>query len=608
MRILVRPLLAFEMQGNITTKGGRIMLDLQRGLRGLAILTLTLAVASCGGGGNDNTSDDGSPPAGTFVGTLTIGGAITLQVGGIEEIAFECAGVSIQETFSPPQPIAADRSFHVEFSDGGRKFDVEGTFSDDDHVSGTIADHDHHCDSPFEATRSTGTKTPTPVITPTPTGPTTETPTGEATVTPTDTGETPTATPTSTSSGPTSTTGTPTMTPTPTPTTTPTGPICPVAVEVVSTAGNQKVLDTGYTGIAHNQTVIQDGKLTLALSGCAGSPPHCGQCTTGGPIQNVNADHGDINPHRCTGDTSIKCSTNTDCGSSGTCAFYFGAPLPLSAGGVSTCVTNQVNGPVTGTANVETGDFASTLNLTSRIFLNPDIAHPCPRCVGDTTVNDGVKGGTCSDGPKAGAACDGNGRSTLESFGTTSFDCPPAGFISALSIALDGSSGTEKMTLGASSPVCAGIKSKKCFCANDNNVPSYPNSCVDDTATPTIHGCQPLGGSPTKGECPSSNNVDQNCVIDTFQGCQADSDCPAAGDHCGSQQRPCYLDNGAVGGSVTAIGMADPPDANGESDPTFAALFCVGSVAQSSINTTAGLPGLGRIQLPLHSKLLSTIP
>ena len=40
----------------------------------------------------------------------------------------------------------------------------------------------------------------------------------------------------------------------------------------------------------------------------------------------------------------------------GTCEFYFGAPLPLVAGGVGTCVVNQFNGAVSGTANVETGD------------------------------------------------------------------------------------------------------------------------------------------------------------------------------------------------------------------------------------------------------------
>jgi hypothetical protein len=67
----------------------------------------------------------------------------------------------------------------------------------------------------------------------------------------------------------------------------------------------------------------------------------------------------------------------------------------------------------------------------------------------------------------------------------------------------------------------------------------------------------------------------------------------------------CYLDNGLVGGSVSAFGMADPPDANGAADPTFAALFCVGKT-NAAVNAAAGLPGLGRIELPLYTQLLDS--
>ncbi len=584
------------------------MLDLQRGLRGLAILTLAVAVASCGGGGgnDNNTSDDGSPPPGTFVGTLAIGGAVSLQVGGIEEIAFDCAGVAIQESFSPPQPIGADRSFHVSFSDGGRKFDVEGTFADDDHVSGTIDDHDDHCDSSFAATRSTLPVTPTHVVTPTPSGPVTE---SSTTPTPTETATGPTLTPTSTSSGPINTTGTPTMTPTPTPT--PTTPTveptnrCPNAVEVIGTAGTQKVLDTGWTGLAHDQTVIQDGKITFSLSGCANSSPPCGVCQVGGPIPNVKADQGDINDHRCSNDTSIKCTDDTACTSPGKCAFFFGAPLPLSAGGVSTCVTNQVNGSASGTTNIESGAFATTLNLNSRVYNAIVLDQPCPVCAGDGTVNDGTKGGTCNGGPRNGQPCDGNGHSAVPSFGTTSFDCPPnpGALITTLSIALDGSSGTETMTLSSTSPPCSAAPGKKCFCPSDGQV-TQPNACLDDTSTPNVDESQCSADSQTKGHC-AGGPVDTVCRIETFRGCLQNTDCPAQGDSCGSQNRPCYLDNGTVGGSVTAIGMADPPDANGESDPTFAALFCVGKT-NAAVNAAAGLPGLGRIQLPLHSKQFTT--
>jgi hypothetical protein len=53
--------------------------------------------------------------------------------------------------------------------------------------------------------------------------------------------------------------------------------------------------------------------------------------------------------------------------------------------------------------------------------------------------------------------------------------------------------------------------------------------------------------------------------------------------------------------------MADPPS-GGESDPTLAALFCVGRTSSAGVNSAAGLPGLGRIELLLHSKEILTLP
>ena len=73
-----------------------------------------------------------------------------------------------------------------------------------------------------------------------------------------------------------------------------------------------------------------------------------------------------------------------------------------------------------------------------------------------------------------------------------------------------------------------------------------------------------------------------------------------------SGNRPCYLDQGVVGGSVIAIGMADPP-INGQANPTMAALFCVGKT-NAAVNAAAGLPGLGRIELPLSTKEILTLP
>jgi len=53
---------------------------------------------------------------------------------------------------------------------------------------------------------------------------------------------------------------------------------------------------------------------------------------------------------------------------------------PVAMDGVATCVLSEINGAVTGTANVETGESASTANLISHVFLgltsSPPITQP----------------------------------------------------------------------------------------------------------------------------------------------------------------------------------------------------------------------------------------
>jgi hypothetical protein len=576
--------------------GEDAMIGFRLGVRICGALILALAAAQCGdGGGGDNGSDAGSPPPGTFTGTLADGGTITLEVGSIEAIAFTCDDQRIQESFAPPRPVDENRRFAVEFTDAGRKFQVRGAFENDDLVQGTIDDQANECDTTFTAHRGD----PPPTRTTTPSGG----------VTP----PTPTLTPTPVGSGP---TDTPTTTPTPicadcTPTTPPPTP-CPVAVEVVGNAANKKVLDSGWTGLAHNATVVSDGKLTFDVQ-CSGTTRPCGVCDVSGPIQNLKADHGDINAHRCSNNPAIKCTDDSACTSPGVCAFFFGAPLPLSAGGINTCVTNQVNGAASGTVNVESGQFASTINLTSRVFTGDPSGAPCPTCDGDGASNDGAAGGTCTGGTRSGQACDVNGTSPIPAFGTTSLDCPPVAVISALQIALDGSSGTETRTLGASSPNCTGVVGAdpppKCFCPAAGTEPTKPSACIDDSTTDGIvEACEPVSAGSNRGQCTFAPVSGFCSPTETFRECRNNGECPQSGDTCVPAQRPCYLDNGAVGGSVTAKGVADAPDTSGVSNPTFAALFCIPPVAQAAINTAGGLPGLGRIELPLVSKEIYALP
>ncbi|MEO7731709.1 MAG: hypothetical protein ABIY55_12105, partial [Kofleriaceae bacterium] len=385
---------------------------------------------------------------------------------------------------------------------------------------------------------------------------------------------------------------------------------CPVAVEIVSNAGSNDVLDSGWTGLAHNSTVVSDGKLTFTVA-CSGTTRPCGVCNVSGPIQNLNADTGDINPRRCSNDTSKKCTDSTACTAPGTCEFFFGAPTPLSAGQIGTCVVNRIASAVTGTMNAETGAFATTLSLRSSVYTGT-FEEPCPRCQGDGASNDGTAGGTCTGGTRSGQACDANGTSPVPSFGSTSLDCPPVpgSIVANQQLALDGSSGTEIETLSAGSPNCEANPSLKCFCANSGNNPQQPNACLDDTTTPGP-ACVPVSPGSNKGQC-EGGPIDSICNIDSFRfGCSTATqatDCPASGDFCKPVQRPCYLDNGVVGGSVQARGMADPPDANGTSTPVFASLFCIPPTTSVAVNAVGGLPGLGRIELPLISKVILSLP
>ena len=464
----------------------------------------------------------------------------------------------------------------------------------------------------------------------------TPTPSGSRTVTPTS-AVTPTRT--STPASP----GSPSVTVTPTAEITPTGSPCPSGISIVGNADTAR-LDTGWTGLGHAAKIVDRAEISVATD-CAGKARPCGVCGVTGPIANPDAGHGVSNNHRCTGDTSIECTSTADCGGNGTCEFFLGAPLPLSAGGVSTCIVNQVTGTITGTANIETGDGQSVVHLIASVFSEVTQEEPCPVCVGDPTIGDGVRGGTCSDGStRAGMPCDVSGVSqTFEPTGKTSFDCPSASdVLAALPITLATSTSTLTKTLTNDSPDC-GAGSGKCFC--DTCATAAAEPCFSNADCPGGAACGGLRciGGPNNGatcakagrasECPSaacsvpgtptrSNQCDNGdaCVPDsqgslnghcpngpiavfcaphdTFIGCVTNADCQFPGDSCtGSELQPCFLDSGVIGGSVSAAGVADPP-VNGVSHPTLAALFCIGPTSASAVNTAAGLPGLGRLQQP----------
>ncbi len=80
----------------------------------------------------------------------------------------------------------------------------------------------------------------------------------------------------------------------------------------------------------------------------------------------------------------------------------FGAPAPISAGGVDVCATIVVDGVVSGTFDTTTGALTASIPLTVKIALGIDIDFPCPACVTADGVPNLGEAGTCSGGPRSG--------------------------------------------------------------------------------------------------------------------------------------------------------------------------------------------------------------
>jgi hypothetical protein len=345
-----------------------------------------------------------------------------------------------------------------------------------------------------------------------------------------------------------------------------------------------------------------------------------------------------------------------DCGAVDRCRFFAAPPTAISTGGVSTCYTTEITGPVTGSADVDTGALDPNVPLRVALFNAPLIDNPCPRCVNDPTQNDNVRGGTCTDGPRAGLFCDANATNEYPDFGKTSFDCPPnpasqiANFVLGT---VSFTTGTQTRTLSTANPLCSGsFTSERCFCDTCNNINaeacddnsdcpdppgpigpicggrrcfgganvgapcttnsqcpagfcgrpgelSRPNGCIDDTVSfgPECVDTAPVDG---QGEC-AIGPVDQHCTVASGhpqRGCLDPSDCGGAPGSCVSDFRLCYLDLGAVGGSVSVSGAATAPSGN-TSDPTdLAALTCLTPTSANSVNTVGGFPGLARAHYP----------
>lgn len=355
---------------------------------------------------------------------------------------------------------------------------------------------------------------------------------------------------------------------------------CPELI-TYTVASETSDLDVGWTGIFQDQILGDGGSLSFALD-CAGEfLGQCGDCALSGPIASTTV----VDNHRCQNDTSVSCTSDADCGS-GPCAFFFGAPLPLSGGGVSICVTNRVDGPVTGSVQPELGSGTSNIAIVFTTFVGISEDQPCPVCSGAALGETG----TCSGGPRDGQACSTDGITPF--FGNTSFDCPPptSADIGASTLPLNLTTGTRELTADATC-TGAGVAGDPCFCEGQ----LQPNQCTDGVCTVD---------AANEGVC-AAGPVDGLCAIESFRSCTTDDECPAAGDSCTEKTRECLGSTDATGvinGSITRTGTPS------QGEPLQVATFCINETRSGAVNAAAGLAGPGALRLPTVTCIKPTCP
>lgn len=375
----------------------------------------------------------------------------------------------------------------------------------------------------------------------------------------------------------------PTLTAAPNPTPTSTAPPqipCPQLITyTVVSAGSD--LDIGWTGIYHDQALGNGGSLSFALD-CAGDfLGRCGDCALTGPIASTTV----VDNHRCANGTATKCTSDDVCGA-GACEFFFGAPLPISGGGVPICVTNQIDGPVTGNVLPERGEGTSNIAVIFASYIGLAEDQPCPVCTGETVG----AAGTCQGGPRDGQACTTDG--TTPFFGNTSFDCPPneSANIGASTLPLNLTTGTRELALSATC-IGSGANGDPCYCTNQ----LQPNQCQNGVCHVDAKG---------EGTC-EEGPIDSLCAIETFRACTTNANCPATGDSCATKTRGCL---GATDGNGVLISSLSRTGTPSLATPLQVATFCINDTRSGAVNTAAGLPGPGSLLLPTTTCVKPSCP
>jgi len=272
------------------------------------------------------------------------------------------------------------------------------------------------------------------------------------------------------------------------------------------------------------------------------------------------------------------------CGKDGECAVQggqadaiFGAPVPLSTGGVPACIVSRLRGPLSGHVGAASGCGELRLALRSTVYTGIELGRPCPVCVGDRTPNDGRADGRCEGGESAGKPCDANAVSRL--FGATSNACLPKSSAGIGSLTIDLApltTGSVQLKADAACKTKGAGFAGHCYCAGQ----PLPNACDSSTC-----GSNEVCEGPVDGLC--SGQPFRSCLIGSGA-TDCEKEFQGAGT-CEMQTRPCF------GDTITATGKCD------RAEPTYVALFCASATSAAGVNNAAGLPGPARLRLTLRA-------
>jgi hypothetical protein len=406
------------------------------------------------------------------------------------------------------------------------------------------------------------------------------------------------------------------------------GEVDPIGFTFESAEGS--LASFGWTGNVH--AVIQPAGTPFGVK-----VTECrdGICRFEGPVD----PRGDVQRRRCLLHMSQVCESDGDCTSGGTpspCVYIYDTPIAtplIGRTGVGACAWSYIpiaaaDQPPTivGTLNLLSGALHLE-RLTVLLPLNAGdeegtFLGACAECDGDTTPNDGIRGGTCKraehlgspvgslsvltdDGPDIGKPCDRNRRGTINGYdGDYSMDCAPTVRPTGGQPLLLGGSFTSsgiQLPLGDDSPTCT--TGGKCFCGM---CPDNKTACASKAdcgglacTTPTQVACDP---NPPAGDPNHSANFrDFQCRRDPAKFAVVNNACPSgmcdwdadkgAGTCTDNEDVKCYPSG--ANANIAIPGRAVRDDHVGvifQADTSSAR--CIPAGNSVATNIQLGLPGL----------------